>query len=366
MPSAFRLGLASVALAALAACDEPATPDTAAPPRPVRAIQVGTTEQIGQRSFSGRAQAARQVALAFRVPGRVLELPVIVGDDVEQGHVVARLDPAPYLATVNRARAELAAAKAAYANASAQYARVVQLVKKGTFSRAQGDEAKADNDTAAATVTAMQAALEAAELDLQYAVLEAPFPGRIVATYFEKFEEVRAQEPVLRLLDISRVEMEIEMPETLISLIPLVEEVKVVFDAFPDHEVIATVKEVGAEASTATRTFPVTLIMDQPPDVAVLPGMAGRASAHKVRREAAQQSIIVPVGALVDADAGPDRASVWVVDAQANTVSRRPVTIGGMANHGILIQSGLEAGEWVVTAGANSLVEGQQVRLPGG
>jgi RND family efflux transporter MFP subunit len=169
MSSAFRLGLASIVLAALAACDEPATPETAAP-RPVRAIQVGSADQIGQRSFSGRAQAARQVALAFRVPGQVLELPVIVGDDVEQGQLVARLDPAPYLATANRARAELAAAEAAYENASAQYARVVQLVKKGTFSRAQGDEAKADNDTAAATVTAMQAALEAAELDLQLTV----------------------------------------------------------------------------------------------------------------------------------------------------------------------------------------------------
>jgi biotin carboxyl carrier protein len=225
------LGLAAVALAALAACDEPATPEKTAAPRTVRAIKVGSTDQIGQRTFSGRARAARQVALAFRVPGRVLELPVIVGDNVEEGDVVARLDPAPYLATANRARAELAHAEAAYKNASAQYARVVHLVKKGTFSRAKGDEAKADNDTAAATVTAMQAALEAAELDLQYTTLGAPFPGRIVATYFEKFEEVRPQEPVLRLLDISRVEMVIEIPETLISLIPLVEEVKVVFDA---------------------------------------------------------------------------------------------------------------------------------------
>jgi len=356
--------MACVVLAALAACDESAAPEKTAAPRLVRAIKVGTTDQLGQRSFDGRAQAARHVALAFRVPGRVLEWPVIVGDDVEQGQVLANLDPAPYQAVVNRVRAELAAATAAYKNARAQYARVAQLVKKGTYSRAQGDVAKAENDTTKATVAATQAALEAAGLDLQYTVLEAPFAGRIVATYFEKFEEVRPQEPVLRLLDISRVELEIEIPETLISQVPLVEEVKVVFDAFPDHEIIATVKKIGAEASTATRTFPVTLIMDQPSDVTILPGMAGRASAHKVRREAAQESIIVPVGALVDADAGPDRASVWVVDAQAGTVSRRPVTIAGTANHGILIQSGLEAGEWVVTAGANSLVDGQQVRLP--
>ncbi len=117
-----------------------------------------------------RAQAGRQVALAFRVGGSVLELPVIVGDNVEQGQVVARLDPAPYQAQVNRAQAELAAAAAAYKNASAQYARVAELVRKGTYSRAQGDQAKADNDTAAATVTATEAALKTAKLNLQLTV----------------------------------------------------------------------------------------------------------------------------------------------------------------------------------------------------
>jgi len=360
-----RLGLACVVLAALAACDEAATPETAAP-RPVRAIKVGTSEQLGQRSFSGRAQATRQVALAFRVPGSLRELSAIVGDDVEQGQALAHLDPATYQAEVNRMRAELAAATAAYKNARAQYGRVVELVKKGTYSRARGDEAKAENDSTKATVAATQAALESAELNFRYTVLEAPFAGRIVATYFEKFEEVRAQEPVLRLLDISRVEMVIEIPETLISLVPLLEEAKVVFDAFLDHEIIATVKKVGAEASTTTRTFPVTLVMDQPSDVSILPGMAGRAAAHKVRREAVQESIAVPVSALMDTDAGPNQASVWVVDPEASTVSRRRVQIEGMADHGVLIGSGLEVGEWVVTAGANSLVDGQQVRLPEG
>jgi len=357
--------LAIVAMIVLAACDKPATSETATP-RPVRAIKVGVTDQLGQRSFSGRAKAARQVALAFRVPGRVLERPVIVGDNVEEGQLVARLDPAPYQAEVDRLRAELDAANAAYENARAQYARVAELVKKGTYSQARGDLAKAENDSNRAKVAATGAALEAAELNLQYTALEAPLAGRIVATYVEKFEEVRAQEPVVRLLDISRVEMVIEIPETLISLVPLVEEAKVVFDAFSDHELIATIKEVGAEASATTRTFPVTLVMDQPADVAILPGMAGRASAYNVRQQAARPSIAVPVSALIDADAGPDRASVWVVDPATNAVSRREVEIRGMADHGVLIESGLEAGEWVVTAGANSLVDGQKVRLPEG
>lgn len=365
MPKLLARGLASLALAALVGCEEPATPEGAMP-RPVRAIKVGVSDQLGQRSFSGRAQAARQVALAFRVPGRVLERPVIVGDDVEEGQVVARLDPAPYQAEVDRLRAEFAAATAAFENASAQYARVAELVKKGTYSQARGDRAKAENDSARARVAATEAALEAAELNLQYSVLEAPLAGRIVATYVEKFEEVRAQEPVVRLLDISRVEMVIEIPETLISLVPLVEEVGVVFDAFPDHALIATVKEIGAEASATTRTFPVTLVMDQPADFVILPGMAGRASAHKVRREAERKAITVPVSALIDADAGPDRANVWIVDPATTTVSRREVRIEGMADHGVLIESGLQVGEWVVTAGANSLVDGQRVRLPEG
>ena len=83
--------------------------------------------------------------------------------------------------------------------------------------------------------------------------------------------------PFLRILDDSRIEMVVNIPENLISFAQYVKKVFVSFDAFPEQELEATIKEIGTEASSTTRTFPVTLIMDhQPSEFKILPGMAGK------------------------------------------------------------------------------------------
>ena len=66
----------------------------------------------------------------------------------------------------------------------------------------------------------------------------------------------------------------------MISLTPYLTDIVCVFDTFPDREIPAQIKEVGTEASTTTRTYPVTFIMDQPDDTKILPGMAGMVSAR--------------------------------------------------------------------------------------
>ena len=95
----------------------------------------------------------------------------------------------------------------------------------------------------------------------------------------------------------------------------------------------------------------------------ILPGMAGTARAREIRSGLPDAGIVVPPSALRP-EAGVDSFAVWVVDAAPGTVSLRPVTTGRILSGGIQIEAGLSEGEWVVTAGVNSLVEGQKVRLP--
>ncbi len=329
----------------------------------VRALQVGDAGPIERRQFSGRAKAAQEAVLAFRIAGQVYDIPVNVGDTVAEGDVIATLDPGPYQAEVNRLTAELASATAIHENAAGQFERVAELVESGTYAQARGDQAKADRDSAKAAVESVRAALQRAQLDLDYTVITASYDGRIVATYAENFEEVRPQQEVARLLDMKSIEMVVDIPETLISLVPRVGSALVVFDAFPDTEIIATVKEVGAEASQTTRTYPVTLTMDQPDDVVILPGMAGQASARDVQLPEDAQGFAVPPEALVRSETDGTMA-VWVVDPTSSAVALRPVVVGAVTETGATINSGLDVGEWVVIAGANSLEEGQKVRLP--
>jgi RND family efflux transporter MFP subunit len=214
-----------------------------------------------------------------------------------------------------------------------------------------------------ADVAAEEAALTRAQLDLDYTNLHAPFSGIVVKTYVDNFENIRAKQPTIRLVDSSRIEMIVDIPESLISLVPQVKETIAVFDAFPDRLITGTIKEIGTEASDTTRTYPVTLIMDQPEDIKILPGMAGRVSASTPPQDVvAQAGIEIPVSATFTTEE-PGSTFVWVIDETSKTVSQRRVRTGNLTDRGITITEGLSPGEWIAIAGVHYLREGQQVKI---
>jgi RND family efflux transporter MFP subunit len=322
------------------------------------------SSMLGERRFSGLARAETESVLSFRVPGRIEGLPLSVGDLVDQGTIVATLDDAPYLSEVTRIQAELTAAQAVLTNSEEQYKRVATLVADGVYAAARGDEALGDRDGAAATVESVRAALAGAQINLESTTISAPFKGTIVAIYPQTFEEVRAQQQVARLLDLRRIEAVIDVPETLISLVSQIETVAARFDAFPEMEIEAKVTEIGAEASQVTRTFPVTIVMDQPDGAVILPGMSGSFWANSVSVDRSIEAIVIPPSALKPREQGSAEMAVWVIDAASRTVSSRPVVLGPVVTGGVQVAEGLEVGDWVAIAGANSLTEGEEVRLP--
>lgn len=330
--------------------------------RPVRTLTVGDIDPGVRGGLTGRAEAAREVSLGFRVSGDVLALLASVGEEVEEGQLVAMLDPATYETEVDRLAANRQSAVATRINAEGDAERDRVLFSQGHIAQARLDETEAILAQAVAEVAATEAALRQSELDLRYTQLLAPFDGVVVATYVEAFEDVSSNEAVLRLLDPSRIEMTIDVPETLISQLAFVGDIEVIFDAFPDHPLAAEITEVGTEASATTRTFPVTLSMDQPQDIVILPGMAGVARPTTIVNPEGTP-LVVPVASIVDAIDGAG-SFVWVVDPEALTVSQRAVNLGEVLAEGVIITDGVAIGDIVVTAGVHSLSDGQRVRLP--
>ncbi len=347
----------------LAACGEEPVAETETI-RPVRAIQVADTANVDQRSFTGRARATQEVDLAFRVAGPLVSRPVDVGTEVARGAVVAQIDQDTFKANVARAQAELQAAEAGLANAAEQLRRKQFLVERGHESRAALDRFLAAEKSAEADVAAKQAVLKRNQLDLSYTTLRAPFAGIVVRTFVENFQEVRPRQAVVRLVDSSKIEMVVNIPENLISQAHLVKRAIVVFDPFPDLEIEAQIKEIGTEASETTRTFPVTLIMDQPDGATILPGMAGRARRGDFPQPAESGGrIVVPETAILTAPGDTAKTFVWIVDAGSMTVARREIGTSQVTAEGYVVSDGLTPGEWIVTAGVNFLKEGQKVRL---
>jgi RND family efflux transporter MFP subunit len=333
--------------------------------RPVTAMQVGAMEALTGRKFPGKAKATQEANLSFRVNGTLNQFPVKVGDEVKRGLLMARLDPRDYEVDLQNARGQLDRVRAALKLAQSDYDRVVRIRDKdpGAISGAMIDAKLGERDSAKAQLASQEAQVATAKNALIYTYLKAPFNGTVVETFVENYEDVQAKEPIVRIVDTSKIEFVVNIPESLISNASQVKKVFVRFDVFPDREISGTIKTIGKEASKTTRTYPVTLIMDQPDDVKILPGMAGQARAD---RESAiivsREGIMVPISAVFTS--GTDEQNyVWVVDEKSGQVSMRKVTAGKLSDKGIMIDEGLTPGEWVAIAGVHSLREGQKVRI---
>ncbi len=337
--------------------------------RPVRAVKVDDVAGLQSRGFPGRARATQEIDLAFRVDGPLITRPVNVGDHVKEGDVVARIDPRDFEVNLRNVRAQLAETKAALERARNDYRRQRNILKTdpGATSQAAVDRAREARDRAVASVDSLTASVASAQDQLDDTYLRAPFDGTVVSTFVENFQNVRAKQPIVRILDTSHIEMVVNVPESMITLAPLVQSVTIQFDAFPGREFKATISEIGTEASQTTRTFPVTLLMEQPDDVNILPGMAGTARADKVDfpEERQQKGVGVPVGAVFTPST-ETQSHVWVIqptEGDLGVLERRPVKTGDLTRLGVLITEGLSAGEWIVTAGVHSVEEGQTVRI---
>jgi RND family efflux transporter MFP subunit len=315
--------------------------------RPVRAMQIAEAGALQERWFPGRATATQEANIAFEVSGRIVQRPVLVGDRVTEGQLLAKLDPRDFQNALDQARA-------AAARARAFRDRIVEAAKTGAVSRQEVDDAEAGLRIAQAEVQIRQKALDDSEL-------YAPFDGTVSAILVENFENVLAKQVIMRLLDTSKIEMTVNIPEMVISNVPFVREIRVQYDAFPGRDFPAQIKEVSNEASESTRTFAVNLIMDQPEDVEILPGMAGRATG-RVELPGGIEETGFEVSAAAVFSRDNQKTYVWIVDPDAGHVSRREVEVARVTPRGLVVK-GVKPGEWVAIAGANVLQEGQKVRI---
>ena len=307
--------------------------------------------------------AYQEINLSFRIGGPLIQFPVKVGVAVQKGQVLARIDPRDFDIGLRQAQGQLEETRAAALRAESDYERQQRIFKEdpGATSESAIDRAREQRDRARANIRSLEAAVDSARDQLADTYLRAPFGGTVVATFVENYEQVRPQQQVLRVVDTSRIKMVVNIPENFISLAKRIKDITVVFDPFPKEKLAAQILEVSPEASQLTRTYPMTLVMNQPKNVKILPGMAGRAEAQSLGGLDGGQ-IVIPMGAAFSSAEG-GKTYVWVINDLTKTVTRREVTLGTLTNAGTEVLAGLQRGEWIATAGVHSLRDGQRVRI---
>ena len=358
-----RGGLATAVLFAWSCAEEVEAPEPVI--RPVRTHQVETSNGGDRAIYAGVAQAGIESRLSFRVNGTVEQIGVKVGDRVRRGKVLARLDATDFELGVEQSEASLAQAQASLRQAEADYGRTRALYENNNASRAELDAGRAAAESATAQVEAAEKALEQARQQVSYTRLTSPMDGAVGTVDVEVNENVSAGQALFVLTAESSPEVEIRVPEVLITQIRNGQAGEVTFDAFPDRVFAGTVTEVGVTASGSS-TFPVTLRIDD--DTATIrSGMAAEVSL-RVRYDGeamGSPSIHVPLVAVGEDQNGSFVLVVENDDGETATVRRRPVEVGDLTEHGVRIVSGLEAGERVVTAGVRRLNDGMTVRSIG-
>jgi RND family efflux transporter MFP subunit len=327
-------------------------------PRPVKIFVVAGGDSATERSFPGRVESTYRADLAFRVNGTVQDVLVKEGDLVEQGQVLAKLDPTDY-ETVVRDR------QATFDNNERNFMRARELVDDGFISRTEYDRLEAGYRTS-------EAALQSAKQDLDYTVLRAPFSGRVAKRHAERFEEIGIKQTMFTLQDVDNLQVKIDVPEALIrSLRPNSDSEPsagsdgsvrafVNFEGQGDRRFPLSFREISTRADPQSQTFEVTFNMPAPKDFIVLPGMTATVTVDLPHTRSDQgEQVWVPVDAVV-ADNELD-ARVWVLDPQTMTVHSAAVKIGRMEGSRIEVISGLQGGEEIVSVGASYLTEGMPV-----
>ena len=346
------LWIVPLAAAWLVGCSEKVPPE---PTRPVLYVvaQPEFSESLGR--FAGSIEARYESTLGFRVPGRIVRRHYDVGAVVKQGDILANLDPTDQQNNLRAAQGDLAKVQAQLINAQANARRQQELFNRGVGAQAQLDTAQADLKTTAASMQQAVAAVNQAQDQLSYCNLRADHDAVITDWKAEAGQVVSVGEEVVTLARPEIKEAVIDLPGPLAEALPKGIVFRVAGQLDPNIHTSARVREIAPQADSATRTRRTRLTLDQTP-----PAFRLGSSVSVTVSSPIAEHFELPLTAVQEADG---HTRVWVVDLQADTVSPRDVSVLRRDAKNALLAGGLKAGDYVVSAGVNSLTPGQKVRL---
>jgi RND family efflux transporter MFP subunit len=332
---------------------------------------------------SGYVTARRRATVSSKVTGKVLEVFVEEGQAVTKGQVLARLDDAQIRAGLEVAEAQLAAARSAAAEDEARLReaeltleRRSKLMDEKVVGRAEVDEAQATVDSlkariamATQQVRVAEAQVGARQTDLADMVVRAPFSGIAISKDAQPGEMISpvsagggfTRTGIGTIVDMSSLEIEVDVSETYINRVTDGQPVEAVLDAYPDWKIPAHVITTVPSADRQKATVRVRIAFDEL-DPRILPDMGVKVAFLEKATPAdaaapPRPRVLVPQAA-VRSDNG--QSVVFVVKDEL--VERRAVRTGASEGTQVEVVSGLAAGERVVVEGGESLTDGARVK----
>ena len=284
---------------------------------------------------AGTVRAKLRATLETRLSGRIEKMPVVLGEKVQKGQLIARLD-------AGEIAARLEQAEASQEQAERDWKRVSALFEQQSVTRAEHDSAQSRQRVA-------KGAVAEAKTMMTYVEILAPFDGVVTKKWADVGDLAAPGRPLVDIEDPSALQLEADVPESIASHIKRDSRLSVRVDA-ANTELTGVVSEIAPTADPVSRTFRVKL--EIPQARGLMPGQFAR--------------LAVPIGEYkcvrVPTTAVVQRGQLEIVFSVANNRAQlHLVKTGKHVGDEIEILSGLDAGKTVVVSGADQLTDGQPV-----
>jgi membrane fusion protein, multidrug efflux system len=348
-----------VVLSLAGACAKKSTP-----PNPPVPVVVATAERRSvpfELAATGTVEPLEGVAVQAQVGGILRRVDFKEGDEVKQGQVLFEIDPRPYRAALEQAQAALTRDKAQAANAAQEVQRYEALVQKQYVTQQQFEQVKTTAATSQAALAGSQAAVDQAQLNLQYATIRAPISGRTGSLLLREGNLVRSgsSEPLVMINRLRPILVRFAVPAANLPLIQehhgkdvVVRAEPVGGGADPDEGALSFVDN-AVDSSTGTILLKGKFPND---DGSLWPG--GFVDVH-LQLYVDRDAVVVPSAAIVEGQQG---SFVFIVQADSSAATR-PVTVSRSAGDIAIISGGVQPGDRVVVDGQLRLRQGAKVQV---
>ena len=358
-------------------------PESAIEVRTAVAREISNQAASTVLNASGYVTARRQATVSSKFTGKVIEVLIEEGMEVEKDQVLARLDDSNVATSYALAEAQLKSAKtslketqALLNEARAIFRRTQNLLDRQLASEAEMDRARAGSESLAAQLERKQADVQVAEkqLDvyrqqLEDTIIRAPFAGVVVAKNAQPGEMISpvsagggfTRTGIGTIVDMSSLEIEIDVNEAYINRVKAGQKTIATLDAYPDWSIPCHVIAIIPTADRQRATVEVRVGFDAL-DSRILPDMGAKVAFQEGREQgeaagAGRAGVVVPQTAV--SESGGKSFVLLVVD---NTVERRAVATAGERGKDMLVTSGISGGDKVIINAPSGLQDGARVK----
>ncbi len=321
---------------------------------PVEVFAVAPSSIVATVAVSGTVAARDDVPVSAEASGRVEEVPVKVGDRVKEDQVLVRLDDELATLTLRQAEAQLLLAEADLDDAEANFGRAEKLRQNCDISDAEFEASERLAKVARAGFMAADAGRASAARQLRNTEIRSPIDGQVAFVHVEKGELVGAGTPVAQVVNDRFVEIEVGLNEDQVVDVRSGQRAEIRVRALPGEIFAGKVEYVGPRADDRTKTYPVKVVVPNHKRRLRAGMVAGVTVATREFRDAT----VIERDWVVDRYGEP---AVFV--AADSTAVVRKITLGRVIGDRVVVTSGLEPGDLVVSVGHEQLTENTRIEI---